>query len=244
MFDITGNLLSAVNNLTTGGGGTNNSPMKEGGIPNGSLGGVNNTLNNTNPATAVVPFDSRLEWASAPLQRVCILPYLITLQGSQVEIHNVLTLSVVQTIKLTTSSGSLSGSIVPIMLTSSNNLAGVGGIASLSVDGHTSKNTKTSNTNIKTNTYTNVSGSSSTDYSHSYAKHTFYIAQADGIVVYPMTPLPTQIASLVDSGKYEDALALCSLCSSESSSDTQVIIVVAVYIYTMHIRCIYCIYCI
>ena len=88
MFDTTGSLLTAVNNLGNVGSGSGGSSAM-----NGSMYGQ---MNNT----AIIANDLRLEWQSAPLQCVCILPYIISLEGSQLEIHNAMTLSVVQTIKI------------------------------------------------------------------------------------------------------------------------------------------------
>lgn len=54
----------------------------------------------TNASTASTPpFETRLEWNTAPIQTTCVFPYLFTLEANQVEIHYVSSLAVVQTVR-------------------------------------------------------------------------------------------------------------------------------------------------
>lgn len=156
MFDITGNLLTSVNNLVSNTITISNSNT----ILNGSLHGQMNNM-------AIIPNDLRLEWQSAPLQSICLLPYIISLEANQIEIHNAMTLSLVQTIKITSIVGN--ATCLPICLGHCNTTAGNG-------SNHSFQQSNTNST-----------------YAIGYAKHTIYIAQNDGIVVYPMVPLPTQV---------------------------------------------------
>lgn len=219
MFDIDVNspLMTAVSALSGGGGlGTG---ATGGGVGIGASGGggfavssaagnsgggnsggssgtpVNGSLfGSTHALAAITAFDQRLEWQSAPLQSVCILPYIISLQASQIEIHHVLTLAVVQTIKLAPMIGNTMP--VPAQLVSAYTHFGCG---------------------------TSLLPPSATTYSQSYAKHTVYVAQSDGIAIYPMVPLPNQIQALVDNSVYEEALSLSSLCTADGSADVEVL---------------------
>jgi len=191
MYDLGGPLLTAVNALSAGAGSSGVGGSSSGGATtnaNGSLFG------NAHIQSTVSAFDQRLEWQSAPLQSVCVLPYIISLQASQIEIHHVLTLGVVQTIRLAPMIGN--STPVPAQLASGYTHFGLG---------------------------TSILPAAAATYSLSYAKHTVYVAQSDGIAIYPMVPLPNQIQTLVDNSVYEEALSLCTLCTTDGSADVEVL---------------------